>query len=135
MVEMLSLEIGEQVQRSRQALITFLSLLELGKLGYVSLYQTDVYGDIHIQTKKEIEDDVLSRVEEYGHINNNEVAEKLFAKMTDESAEDTADQSEMTAIDSADEDTAIDTMEMATDEEILALELELENDREPEQSA
>ena len=136
MVEMLSLEIGEQVQRSRQALITFLSLLELGKLGYVSLYQTDVYGDIHIQTRKEIEDDVLSRVEEYGHINNNEVAEELFAELTEDNVDEDDDQPaqlEMGAEGVADDDSD-SAVDMATDEEILALELELENDREPEQS-
>ena len=136
MVEMLSHELGEQIQRSRQALITFLSLLELGKLGYVSLYQTDAYGDIHIQTRKEIEDDVLSRVEEYGHINN-EVAEKLFSKMTEETVEDSTDQLEMMASEFVNEfanDEEAEQVEMATDEEILALELEIENDFEPEQS-
>ena len=134
MVEMLSLEIGEQVQRSRQALITFLSLLELGKLGYVSLYQTDVYGDIHIQTRKEIEDDVLSRVEEYGHINNNEVAEKLFAELTDDGGDEDSEEAEQLVL-GADNTLAEEAeVDMATDEEILALELEMENDREPEQS-
>ncbi len=134
MVEMLSLEVGEQVQRSRQALITFLSLLELGKLGYVSLYQTDVYGDIHIQTRKEIEDDVLSRVEEYGHINNNEIAEKLFSEMTEELPEENDAQMELSAAQAVVQGDEVDAAEMATDEEILALELELENDPEPEQS-
>lgn len=66
------------IQKARKALITFLSLLELGKLGFVSLYQTEVYGDIHIQTKKEIDGDVLSKVEEYGNLDAEQVSHQLF---------------------------------------------------------
>lgn len=129
MVEMFSQNLGEQLQRSRQALITFLSLLELGKLGYVSLYQTDVYGDIHVQTKKEIEDDVLSRVEEYGHINNEELAQNRFAKseFTEEEMFEETERPESLALQAAsgeNEEAAID--DVASDEEILAAELELE---------
>lgn len=128
MVEMFSQSLGDQLQRSRQALITFLSLLELGKLGYVSLYQTDVYGDIHVQTKKEIEDDVLSRVEEYGHINNEELAQNLFSKaeFNEEEVIEETERPEDTdlAVLSTEIDPAIN--DMATDEEILAAELELE---------
>ena len=79
MTELLSTHIAERIERSRHALITFLSLLELGKLGFVSLYQTEVYGDIHIQTKKEIEGDVLSKVEEYGNLDAEQVSQSLFA--------------------------------------------------------
>lgn len=128
MVEMFSTHIVDQVQKSRQALITFLSLLELGKLGYVSLYQTDVYGDIHIQTKKEIEDDVLSRVEEYGHINNEEIAEKIFAKT--DLAEDEAFESAPAASDlplfAVNTEQEVISTEIATDEEIFAAELEID---------
>ena len=128
MVEMFSQSLGEQLQRSRQALITFLSLLELGKLGYVSLYQTDVYGDIHIQTKKEIEDDVLSRVEEYGHINNEELAQNLFSKaeFNDEEIIEESERPEDVSLPVASAEIESATNDMATDEEILAAELELE---------
>lgn len=136
MVELLSTGIEDRLQRSRQALITFLSLLELGKLGFVSLYQTDTYGDIHIQGKKEIDGDVLSRVEEYGHINNEEVANNLFARQAaldleaDIATEDididldleTTQMSFATA-EAVSTDEAID---MATDEEIFAAELDLQ---------
>lgn len=122
MVDMFSAELTEQVQKSRQALITFLSLLELGKLGYVSLYQTDTYGDIHIQTRKEIEDDVLSRVEEYGNINE-QPDTQLFTSAAAIEAE-LLDENEET-----EENADMANVEMATDEEILALEMELgEND-------
>ncbi|MGE5086571.1 MAG: segregation and condensation protein A [Bacillota bacterium] len=64
--------------RARQALITFLSLLELGKMGFVGLYQTEVYSDIWIDTKKPIETDVLSRVEEYDSMNADQIAAKMM---------------------------------------------------------
>lgn len=64
--------------RARQALITFLSLLELGKMGFVGLYQTEVYSDIWIETKKPIETDVLSRVEEYDSMNADQIAAKMM---------------------------------------------------------
>lgn len=138
MVELLSGHITDQVQRSRHALITFLSLLELGKLGFVSLYQTDIYGDIHIQGKKEIEGDVLSRVEEYGHINNEEVADQLFATAADQLTlgEDLDEESLATITDTdgenpADDAESILTEDMATDEEILAAELDLNNESDP----
>lgn len=129
MVELLSGEISDHVQKSRQALITFLSLLELGKLGFVSIYQTDVYGDIHIQTKKEIEDDVLSRVEEYGHINNEE---KLGALFQPEMFEDFESEEDMTNRVEIPETASFREVEsfvdMASDEEILEAEKEINNE-------
>lgn len=132
MVEMFSRHLTDHVQKSRQALITFLSLLELGKLGYVSLYQTDVYGDIHIQTKKEIEDDVLSRVEEYGHINNEEIAQKLFATTEISESEifdDVSPAVEDTGLTDAAAEEVVLTEDIATDEEIMAAELDLGPDQ------
>ena len=146
MYELLSSGLTDQLQKSRQALITFLSLLELGKLGYVSLYQTDIYGDIHIQTKKDIEDDVLSRVEEYGNINNEEVANQLFIKSEPEQEEifdglSSADDLEKNL--DLGRESSIDTLsnmnigtesedfieELATDEEILAAEASLDGEQ------
>ncbi|MDG0816627.1 segregation and condensation protein A [Bdellovibrio svalbardensis] len=64
--------------RARQALITFLSLLELGKMGFVGLYQSEAYGDIWVDPKKTIETDVLSRVEEYDSMGADQIAEKMM---------------------------------------------------------
>jgi len=117
---------GDRIQRSRQALITFLSLLELGKLGFVGLYQTENYGDIHIQGKKEIDGDVLSKVEDYGVINNEDVANQLFAKqaVADLEAELEAVDLEATQM-SFGEQAEEPTADMATDEEIFAAEVEM----------
>lgn len=46
-------------------LITFLSLLELAKIGLVSLFQSENFEDIHIETKQEISETVLTNVESY----------------------------------------------------------------------
>ena len=138
MYDLLSQGLSDRLQQSRQALITFLSLLELGKLGYVSLYQTDIYGDIHIQTKKDIEDDVLSRVEEYGNINNEDVASQLFLKS--ESVQDDfltdskSDLNEESSLDNlseikADMDSDESLEDIATDEEILAAEADLDGEQ------
>ena len=128
MVDLFSNHIATQIEKSRHALITFLSLLELGKLGYVSLYQTDVYGDIHVQTKKIIEGDVLSRVEEYGNMDVDAVTQKLFSETRPSFEEELAaeEAAEAQAI-GAQTEFALEESEfigdVATDEEILAEEL------------
>lgn len=58
------LGVGGEANRT-QLLVTFLSMLELGRMGYVSLFQSEVYGDIHIETKKPVERNVLERVQEF----------------------------------------------------------------------
>jgi segregation and condensation protein A len=128
MSDLLSTNLLERIQKSRQTLITFLSLLELGKLGYVSLYQTDTYGDIHIQGKKEIEGDVLSRVEEYGHINNEDVANHLFAQSAANEEEQLlaveAEEEAQLSLEALEDEVL--AIEAATDEELLAAEMELD---------
>lgn len=44
--------------------ITFMSILELSRLGFTSIYQNDDCGPIHVNTKKAIENDVVSQVQE-----------------------------------------------------------------------
>lgn len=50
---------------SSRLLITFLSLLELSKMGYTKLFQSQNYADIHIDVKKDLSGDVVSQVEDY----------------------------------------------------------------------
>ncbi|WP_413584098.1 segregation and condensation protein A [Bdellovibrio sp. HCB274] len=90
-VTMMDLVVATE-DRARQALITFLSLLELGKMGFVGLYQTEVYSDIWVDTKKPIETDVLSRVEEYDSMGADRIAQQMMddAKKADPT-EDLAD--------------------------------------------
>lgn len=56
--------------RKGQKLITFLSLLELGKMGFISLFQAENFEDIHIDTLRVIDRDVISQVENYDAANS-----------------------------------------------------------------
>lgn len=131
--------------RARQALITFLSLLELGKMGFVSLFQTEAYADIYVEAKKTVEGDVLSSVEEYGAVNADAAAESLFAKSEKEAAEEAAsaedeefilkdaeDSAQMVLTPASADDVTVAQVEltddMASDEELLAAEEELFKD-------
>jgi segregation and condensation protein A len=123
--------VGAGENQVRQVLITFLSVLELAKLGFVGLYQTETYGDIWIDLKKPIEKDVVSSVEEYGAINNK--ADDLFAQAEKEEADAEAVQGNLedfVLVDAedrieAEEGAEISADDMATDEEILMAEMEL----------
>lgn len=60
-------------QSKGRILITFLSLLELAKMGLVNLFQGENFEDIHVDTKKEINKDAISNVENYeSQIGDNE---------------------------------------------------------------
>lgn len=56
---------GDREFRSNHILVTFLSLLELAKMGFVSLFQTDSTTELYIETKRAIEREVVVRVESY----------------------------------------------------------------------
>jgi segregation and condensation protein A len=127
-------------ERGRQVLITFLSLLELGKMGFVRLYQTEVYSDIWVDTTKPIETDVLSRVEEYDSMDADQIAEQMMAKskkqaqeeeeflLTDEEdrlTADTPDQLQLELGQQIEEGVDFISDDSASDEEILAAENEL----------
>lgn len=142
--------------RARQALITFLSLLELGKMGFVSLYQSEVYSDIWVDTKKPIETDVLSRVEEYDSMRADEVAAKMMeeSKKIDPTEDLLADATEAGGTEGQDSEAEFEfaespqmsmnldfvegdgqevsleeaSQDIASDEEILAMENELFKD-------
>lgn len=54
---------------SSQVLVTFLSMLELAKMGFVSVFQTEPFADIHIESKQSIDNAAVSRVESYDSVN------------------------------------------------------------------
>lgn len=94
---------------SHQVLVTFLSLLELAKMGFVSVFQSEAYADIYIETKRAVERDVIARVESYDgdSMGAQRVAEDIFAQAAEVEQEQ-------------------NFVEMATDEDILAEEERLE---------
>lgn len=128
--------------RTRHILITFLSLLELGKMGFVSLYQAETYGDIYIDTKKDIGSDIISRVEEFDGLKSSEAAaaaERLIKIAEAEAEAEALAQQEASASESALESELAEANgstltfeledlveDMASDDEILAAEAELE---------
>lgn len=125
--------------RSRQVLITFLSLLELGKMELVSLYQTETYSDIWVEAKKDISGEELSRVEEYDSIDADEIANKMMERARKDAAAETEVNEEFVLTDAEDSgqlslsanednDLASDFDEVANDEEILAAEAELDGE-------
>ena len=63
---------------SNQVLVTFLSLLELAKMGFVSVFQSEPFSDIHIEPKKVIDRDVVSQVESYDSVNASATADAIM---------------------------------------------------------
>lgn len=61
-------------------LVTFLSMLELGKMGFVRVFQSEPYSDIYVETMKPIDGDVVSRVESYDGANAEIAAQILIEK-------------------------------------------------------
>ncbi len=127
--------INSTEEKARQILITFLSTLELGKMGFVNLYQTEPFGEIWIEATRTIEADVITRVEEYDNVNSEDVAAQMMAKsekaneaplILEENIEETFMHDEEVA---ASEDELISSSdrlpEMASDDEIFAAEQEL----------
>ena len=60
--------------RSNQILVTFISLLELAKMGFVSLFQAEDKSEIRIEARHVVDRNVIARVEDYDNAHSNEVA-------------------------------------------------------------
>ncbi len=59
-------EVLNQADRNKhKVLITFLSVLEMTRLGFLKIFQAEPYSDIHMDCLRSIESDVVSRVEEF----------------------------------------------------------------------
>ncbi len=80
----ISAMITDLSRKRAQTLITFLSVLELAKMGFVNLFQSEVYGELYVESKKMIEADAISRVEEYESHNAEAVADSLMVKAIEE---------------------------------------------------
>ena len=126
----------EGEKSSNQVLVTFISLLELAKMGFVSLFQADDVSEIRIEAKNAVDRDVIARVEDYDNAHSNEVAAELLGENKTESTLNIEDMSEsvMNEVDQkeSDEDAKMEFMDAASDEDILEeerkLELESQND-------
>jgi segregation and condensation protein A len=134
-VRMFDLITPDPQQRRFQLLMTFLALLELGKMGYTSLFQSENYGDIFIETSRPVERDVILRVEEYDSGRAAEIADQLMAESEELTTTEMKDETLLATLDQEPvEEEMIEASDAATDEEILAAEMEL-RDHEPEANA
>jgi len=70
--------ITDQEHRGNQVLLTFLSLLELAKIGFVSIFQAEPFSEIHIDAKKAIDREVISQVENYDSVNAEQKAAEIM---------------------------------------------------------
>lgn len=61
-----------------EVLITFLSVLELGKMGFVTIFQADTYGDIYVTAKKPIDEHAIEHAQEYDAAAAEAVADSIF---------------------------------------------------------
>ena len=57
--------VGKGKELKEELLITFLSCLELSKMGFISISQAKQYGEIYLVGKRPLEENVISQVEEY----------------------------------------------------------------------
>ncbi len=110
------------VDKRRQVLITFLSVLELGKMGFVSLFQPTVYQEIYVEALRPIQSDAMSKVEEYDNIHFADTAEAILSMHPEDNEIIEAVTHEPILNGVLDESS---NMEMATDEEIALAEKEL----------
>jgi len=98
-------------------LITFLSTLELSKMGYVKLFQSRNYADIHIDVIKDLSGDVVSQVEDYEKLDQ-DLNTTLFA---DEKIEFDTEE----IFSEEDDDEKENSLIQASDDEIDAAETQL----------
>jgi segregation and condensation protein A len=70
--------ITETENRGNEVLLTFLSLLELAKMGFISVFQTEPFADIFVDPKKVIDRDVVSQVENYDSVNAQAKADEII---------------------------------------------------------
>ncbi len=124
--------VTEEGTRGRvQLLITFLSVLELGRMGFASLFQNEAYGDIHIEATRKIEHNVLERVQEFESQDFEEVAQTIFGDALANAFENDGDDDDKAQLELS--SVAVRTPEVtedfaaqiASDDEIEAAEREL----------
>jgi len=106
--------------RRKQVLITFLSGLELGKMGFISLFQADTYHEIYFEAKQPIDAAYISRVEEYDNLKSEETSDLIIEESEAVMALHPEDNELIEHMMEEDHDKIKEVLpqEMATDEEI-----------------
>lgn len=149
------LTVGQGAPRV-QLLVTFLSMLELGRMGFVSIFQNDAYGDIYIELRKPIGHNILERVQEFDAGDTEAVAKSMINDSINERIDERIDRRGQAMAEEAGRDStplgrgdawpgsewAVSggpeallnqgefVVDMATDEDILVAEIEMGEDPE-----
>lgn len=72
--------IKQEEYSKNKLLVTFLSMLELAKMGFVRIFQSEPYADIHVEPLKVIDRDVIARAESYESQDADAAANRILAK-------------------------------------------------------
>lgn len=142
----------DKVGNQRQSLlITFLSSLEMAKMGFVKLFQSENYQEIYLEVLKPIDEISLSRVEEYEHstaladqnkldpfeskVNLDDQGQSVFdqgpilnilSEQEDEQEDEQGNEQDKGLIDFGQTGEGVTEAQMATDDDIFQAELDLE---------
>lgn len=63
---------------ANQVVVTFLSVLELAKMGFVSLFQAEPFADLHIETRRDVDAAAISNVESYEAVDVEAKADEIL---------------------------------------------------------
>jgi segregation and condensation protein A len=77
-IELRSL-LGETFTK-RDLIITFLSILELSRMHYVRIYQTENFAPLYLETMRAITSDIVGRVQEFDSAESAQTAESIMAQ-------------------------------------------------------
>lgn len=138
MSEVMTLEERTNIDK---ILITFLTMLELAKIGMVSIFQNEVFGELYIDPKKEIGGDAISRVDEYEDDRSlEEKADRLLSEAESEAhlqemKEEESEDAQLALGQWPQEPEEVEPVEAASDDEILAEELRMEEEDQSRQQA
>jgi segregation and condensation protein A len=116
--------ITDKANPGTQVLLTFLSLLELAKMGFISVFQSEPFADIHIDPKRTIDRDVISQVESYDGVN---AEQKAMEIMSDAESQLSLEESEIEPEDMAGDTPVVQESfaDAASDDDIAAEEMKI----------
>ena len=71
----------------RDLIITFLSILELSRMKFIRVYQTEPFAPLYLETLRVVTADVVSRVQEFDGADNAKTAESIMAQAENQLAQ------------------------------------------------
>jgi len=110
-IELRSL-LGETFTK-RDLIITFLSILELSRMKFIRIYQTENFAPLYLETLKLVTTDIVSKVQEFDSANAALTAEAIMNEAEAELSQHSLAEDAVSAIDEAglEEDTEVKAVE------------------------